>query len=81
LTRENVVRVQKVFTEALWNTWLPNADAIYSYEKFLKAAAKFPAFCGESNSSLGLNEDDTCRREIANLFANMNHNSEGLSKK
>ncbi len=71
MSNDNVGRVRSVFTKSNWDDWLPNADAIYTYNKFLQAVAKFPAFCGESNSPLGLNEPDTCRREIASLFAHI----------
>ena len=42
-------------------------DAIYTYEGFMKAVAKFPKLCGENNTS-----DDNltaCKKEIATLFA------------
>ena len=28
----------------------PKKNKIYSYDAFLQAAAKFPAFCGENNN-------------------------------
>lgn len=43
--------------------------------------AKFPAFCDESASPLGYNDDDTCRREIAAFFAHINITSDGLAVK
>ena len=63
----NVQRVQSVFSQADWDLGFPLADPIYTYENFLKAVAKFPYFCGESNLDLSL--EDTCRRELATLFA------------
>ena len=42
---------------------------MYTYESFLRAVAKFPKFCGESNAPLGYDDLDTCRRELAALFA------------
>lgn len=56
---------------------MPNADSIYSYQNFLRAVAKFPAFCGESNGDFGI--DDACKRELAALFAHMIVTSDGLS--
>ena len=44
------------------------ANAVYTYENFLKAAAKFPAFCNESNMP-NYDDDQTCEREIAAIFA------------
>lgn len=45
----NVQRVQYLFTEADWAEGFPQADPIYTYDNFLRAVAKFPAFCGENN--------------------------------
>ena len=65
---ENVQRIQRVFTEDMWDAGFPQADAIYTYDNFLKAAGKFPQFCNETNLS-GYNKDQTCKRELATLFA------------
>ena len=46
----------------------------------MKAIAKFPAFCGESASPKGYSDVDTCKREIATLFAHMSVQSDGLNK-
>ena len=43
-------------------------DAIYTLDGFLKAVGKFPAFCGENNRN-GVSDLDTCKREVATLFA------------
>ena len=64
---DNVQRVQRVFTEADWNTNFPFANALYSYTDFLKAVAKFPAFCGEAPT--GENIDQVCQRELSTIFA------------
>ena len=45
----NVQRIKRIFPEADWVRGFPVANAVYTYENFLKAAAKFPAFCNESN--------------------------------
>lgn len=43
---------------------------IYTYEGFLKAVAKFPAFCGESNLvDYEKDLDMTCTRELAVMFS------------
>ena len=44
----NVERVKSNFPLNDWNTWTNSADAIYTYDAFLRAVAKFPAFCGET---------------------------------
>lgn len=45
----------------------------------MKAVAKYPAFCDESNAPYGYNMDETCKREIATLFAQMSITSAGFS--
>jgi hypothetical protein len=76
----NVVRANSNFPESTWDNWTSNANSIYTYELFLKAVSKFPAFCGETNGPLGYSLDETCKREIATLFAHMTISSNGLSK-
>ena len=66
-----------MFPEAKFNEWFPNKNAIYTYTSFLKAVAKFPAFCGEGN---GITEGEACKRELAALGAHMFHESAGLSQ-
>jgi len=44
----NVMRVSSNFPEAKFNAWSPSKNSIYSYGSFLKAVAKFPAFCNET---------------------------------
>lgn len=56
-----------------------DANDIYTYHSFLRAVSKFPAFCGESNGPMGYDDVDTCKREIAALFAHMSETSNGLS--
>ena len=77
----NVVRASSNFSESTWEDMTENASSIYSYDDFLKAVAKFPSFCGETMNPLGYNEDETCSREIAALFAHMTVTSDGLSKR
>lgn len=61
-----------------WNYIFAMRDDLYTYEGFLRAVAKFPAFCDESNRS-DLTLDEACRYELATLFAHFgqetgNHN-------
>jgi len=58
---------------------MPDADSIYSYDAFLKAVAKYPAFCGEHNASKGFTAASACKREIAAFFALVDHVSDGLT--
>ena len=70
LEQENVIRVQSFFSEADWVEGFPLAKPVYTYDNFLKAVSKFPAFCGESNTSVnGLTVDEVCKRELASIFA------------
>ena len=54
--KANVERVQDIIDEDDWERLFPMADDVYTYESFLRAVAKFPAFCGESNLT-NLSED------------------------
>ena len=67
-TYVNVQRVMSLFTEDDWATGFPQSDPIYTYTNFLKAVAKFPSFCGESNIE-GQTMAETCKRELASIFA------------
>ena len=77
-TLENVERVKSVFPASKFNDWLPNADQIYTYDSFLKAVAKYPAFCGEHNESKGLTAETACKREVSAFFAIADHVSDEL---
>ena len=46
---DNVSLVTSLIDEADWSDIFFDRDPIYTYENFLKAVAKFPAFCGETN--------------------------------
>ena len=79
MTMDNVERVKANFPRSTFNEWTDvTADANYyrQYENFLRAVAKFPAFCGESN---GFSINESCKREIATLFTHMLTASDGLS--
>ena len=66
-----------MFTEAKFNSWFPNKNAIYTYDSFLKAVAKFPAFCNEGNT---ITAGEACKRELAALFSHIHHESDGLNQ-
>lgn len=74
---DNVVRVDKLIGIDNWNYWFSLADtgSGMTYENFLKAVAKFPYFCNDHNEAQeGLNTeniDQTCKRELATLFAHI----------
>ena len=47
--RENVKKATSVLSKEDWNRIFPKVNAVYTYDSFLQAVAKFPAFCGETN--------------------------------
>ena len=68
LTLDNVQRIEGLLTQDMWDAGFPFADPIYTRDNFLRAAAKFPYFCNETNLT-GMSVDDTCKRELAAIFA------------
>jgi len=69
---ENVRRVMNVLSKETWEYLLPLRNAVYSYEEFLVAVSKFPAFCGEKGThgqASALSDDEMCKKEISALFA------------
>jgi hypothetical protein len=50
-TKANVERVKQHLTENQFNELFPNRADYYTYENFLKAVGKFPAFCNEFNEN------------------------------
>ena len=73
----NVERVMSVFPETKFNAWFPDRNAIYTYDSFLRAVGKFPAFCNEGNT---IDAGVACKRELAALFAHIYYESNGLSE-
>jgi len=67
----NVQRVAEILPEAAYEHVFAMRNALYTYQGFLRAIAKFPKFCGESNMYINDAERDekTCKRELAFLFA------------
>jgi hypothetical protein len=71
-----------VISKDTWEYILPLRNAIFSYEEFLTAVSKFPAFCGEKGThgqASTLSNDDMCKKEIAALLAHAVH-ATGLKK-
>ena len=68
LNLTNVKRVKSIFKAEDWPGAFPYANSVYNYDDFLKAVGKFPAFCNET-ALQGWSLEDTCRRELATLFA------------
>lgn len=65
----NVARVMRIFPETKWNEIFPVRKAIYTYEEFLKATAKFPKFCDDVAPGNNMDLDTACKTELATIFA------------
>lgn len=66
-----VKRVMSVLPEVDYEFLFEERNDIYTYKGLLQAIAKFPAFCNESNWD-DLTDDETCKKELATLFAHFN---------
>jgi len=78
-TKENAERVKRIFSENDFNKAFPKKDEFYTYGNFIKAIAKYPAFCNEFNSkSTNSNLSDieeACKRELSTLLTHIEINS------
>ncbi|CAM3811092.1 glycoside hydrolase family 19 protein [Parendozoicomonas haliclonae] len=63
----NVKRVEALMDAEDWEFLFPERAPEYTYEGFLKAVAKFPAFCDEYTD--GRDSDAICRKSLATMFA------------
>lgn len=72
-------KVKSFLTDDLWEWFFPVRNEFYTLEGFMKAVGKFPAFCGENNRE-GASNLDTCKREVAALFAHFVQESSLNSK-
>lgn len=61
----------RVLPKEKWDYLFPIAASVYTYEQFVKAVHKFPAVCGEKDSSINLSLDEVCKKELATIFAHM----------
>jgi len=68
LEQENVELVKSILSSDKYNELFPLRNSIYTYDSFLQAVAKFPAFCGEENDDGDLKF--SCTKELSALFAN-----------
>ncbi|WP_020412392.1 glycoside hydrolase family 19 protein [Microbulbifer sp. VTAC004] len=64
---ENVLRVESIISEDTWDYLFPVRADEYTYTNFLRAVAKFPAFCGEYTD--GRDSDAICRKVLSVMFA------------
>lgn len=63
----NVKRIERLISSAKWDFYFAVRDPSYSYQRFLQAVAKFPAFCDDYTD--GRNADNICRHSLATMFA------------
>ena len=75
----NVQRIMRLFKQADWNYLFPVANKVYTYETFLQAAAKFPAFCNEKSNSLSEDMDNLCKKEMITMWAHWTQETGGHS--
>merc|ERR1711881_283389 len=68
LEQPNVELVKSILDEDKYNKMFPLRHSVYTYDSFLQAVAKFPAFCGEENDNGDLKL--SCTKELSALFAN-----------
>jgi chitodextrinase len=64
---ENVKRVESIVSSQDWEFLFPERAPEYTYSNFLKAVAKFPAFCGTYTD--GRDSDAICKKSLATMFA------------
>ena len=75
---DNVRRVEKIITSAKWEYLFPRRAKEYTYLNFLKAVAKFPAFCGAYSD--GRDASAICRKSLAVMFAHFAQETGGHTK-
>ena len=72
---ENVRRVESIVGAADWDYFFPRRAPEYTYTNFLRAIAKFPAFCGAYDD--GRDADAICRKALATMFAHFTQETGG----
>ena len=72
---QNVKRVESIVSEDDWDYYFPRRAPEYTYTNFLKAIAKFPAFCGDYSD--GRNADAICRKALATMFSHFTQETGG----
>ena len=72
---ENVKRVETILSETQWDYTFTERHQDYSYTRFLRAVAKFSAFCGTYSD--GRDSDAICRKSLATMFAHFTQETGG----
>lgn len=73
----NVQRIMRLFKKSDWDYLFPVANKVYTYETFLQAAAKFPAFCNEKAEWLQEDLDLICKKEMITMWSHWNQETGG----
>lgn len=71
----NVKRVESIIDENLWQYTFIERHDDYSYTRFLRAVAKFSAFCGDYDD--GRDANAICRKSLATMFAHFTQETGG----
>lgn len=72
---QNVKRVESLINHDSWNYLFPQRAPEYTYENFLKAVGKFPAFCGDYSD--GRDALQICKVSLATMFAHFTQETGG----
>ncbi|WP_444998297.1 glycoside hydrolase family 19 protein [Aliikangiella sp. IMCC44359] len=72
---ENVKRVESILNDDQWNYVFAQRHDKYTYTRFLRAVAKFKAFCATYTD--GRNSDAICRKSLATMFAHFTQETGG----
>ena len=75
---DNVRRVEGIVSSANWDHMFARRAKEYTYLNFLKAVAKFPAFCGAYTD--GRDATAICRKSLAVMFAHFAQETGGHNK-
>lgn len=71
----NVKRIEAIIDENLWQYTFAERHVDYSYTRFLRAVAKFSAFCGDYSD--GRDAEAICRKSLATMFAHFTQETGG----
>ena len=71
----NVKRVEQIVSADDWDFLFAKRAAEYTYQNFLKAVSKFPAFCGDYQD--GRNAEAICRKSLSTMFAHFGQETGG----
>jgi GH18 family chitinase/chitodextrinase len=71
----NVKRVEAIVTEQDWEYLFPMRSPEYTYNNFLKAVGKFPAFCGDYSD--GRDAEEICKVSLSTMFAHFTQETGG----